>query len=50
MRDPVVRRRDSFKSRYKGKGANGVVETVSLFLWMGLCLLLVWAGGLLGWR
>lgn len=50
MSDPVARRRDTFKTRYKGKGANGLIEVVLLFLWMGACLLLTWAGGLLGWR
>lgn len=50
MRNPLTQRRDSFRMRYKGRGASGLVEVLSMGLWMLVCLALTGAGALLGWR
>jgi len=50
MRNPTAKRRDTFKARYRGNGANALIEFVALFFWMGLCLLLTWLGTRVGWR
>jgi ABC-2 type transport system permease protein len=44
MRNPVVRRRDSFKTRFKGNGFSGFLEVVSMFFWLGVCAVMLWAG------
>ncbi len=49
MSNPVARRRDTFKTRHKGGGTSGILEALSMFLWLGVCALLLWIGRLLGW-
>lgn len=50
MRNPATRRRDSFKTRHKGGGANGFLEALSMVLWILVCVGLIYAGRLAGWR
>jgi len=51
MRNPVARRRDTFKTRYRGSGANGLLEVLLKLVWFAACLALAWAGRtMLGWR
>jgi ABC-2 type transport system permease protein len=51
MGNPVTRRRDSFKTRYKGNGFRGFLEVVSMFFWLGVCAAVIWAGRrLAGWN
>lgn len=51
MRDPVVRRRDTFKTRHKGNAGRGLLEVLSMGFWCLLCLGLAIGGRMLaGWR
>jgi len=51
MRNPVARRRDSFKTRHKGSAGRGLLEVVSLAFWVLLCVgLVLGARALAGWR
>jgi ABC-2 type transport system permease protein len=50
MRNPVAKRRDSFKVRYRGNGASGLIELLALLFWVGVCLLFTWLGSQLGWH
>jgi ABC-2 type transport system permease protein len=50
MRNPVARRRDTFRTRHRGGGGNGLLEVLSMFLWLALCFVLVLVGRELGWR
>jgi ABC-2 type transport system permease protein len=44
MRNPVARKRDSFRTRHKGSPWRGLLEMLSLAVWIGVCLLLAWLG------
>lgn len=48
MRNPVARRRDSFKTRHREGGFHGLLAILLVALWMALCLGLTWLGRLPG--
>jgi ABC-2 type transport system permease protein len=48
MRNPVARRRDSFKTRHRQGGFHGLLALLLVALWMALCLGLTWLGRLPG--
>lgn len=51
MRNPVARRRDTFRTRHKGNAGRGLLEVLSMALWALLCVALVIGGRMLaGWR
>jgi len=37
IRNPVARKRADFKSRHKGRGISGLIETAVIAVWVGLC-------------
>jgi ABC-2 type transport system permease protein len=51
MRNPVTRRRDSFRQRHKGSAGRGFLEVISLVFWVGAAVGMVLGGKYLaGWR
>jgi hypothetical protein len=49
MRNPVARRRDSFRTRQRDSGLNGMLSALLVVAWMLGCAALMWLGKQSGW-